>query len=266
MNFRVAFAKFLIRLGGFIQAMAIYVMKPDDLVEFSRRGYCEPRTLDWYSSLQHLEQGLYDAEISLLEAIPIRSGRLLLLGVGGGREAIALAKAGFDVTGVDYVKEMIDLAVGNARECGLDIRGVVGDISKLDLDPGSFDLVWFTQAGYSMIPTRQRRVHTLRILAAAVRNGGYVVCQFLLDEKQPRSARIELAGRIAAALSLGNLSYEAGDKLHYNSEFLHHFFSAEELRSEFEEASLDVVQLGLASPHDTKWALLRKRNHASADT
>ena len=34
---RITFARFLIRLGKLIESLAVMVMRPDDLIEFSRR-------------------------------------------------------------------------------------------------------------------------------------------------------------------------------------------------------------------------------------
>ena len=61
-------------------------------------------------------RGLNDDEQKLLAELPEATGKnLLLLGVGGGREAIPLAGMGFRVTGVDYAAAMVERGSG---ECG----------------------------------------------------------------------------------------------------------------------------------------------------
>ena len=42
MRMRVVTARSLLALGRFIQSLAIMVMKPDDLVEFSRQAWADP--------------------------------------------------------------------------------------------------------------------------------------------------------------------------------------------------------------------------------
>ena len=60
---------------------------------------------------------------------------LLDLGCGTGRMTLELAKRGYDMTGVDYSVEMLDVARKEAREAGLDekILWLCQDMRELDL-------------------------------------------------------------------------------------------------------------------------------------
>ncbi len=64
--------------------------------------------------------------------------------------------------------------------------------------------------------------------------GGYFICTFHWA-KRVSSPLAELARRIFALLTLGNLWYEPGDILWQNAEFLHAFSSETDLSSEFKE-------------------------------
>jgi 2-polyprenyl-3-methyl-5-hydroxy-6-metoxy-1,4-benzoquinol methylase len=123
MNFRISLARFLLRLGNFIQSLAIMAMRPDDLVEFSRKFYAKATQVQYWSSDKVLAAGLNVLETSLLAKVPLRAGRVLVLNMGGGRDAIALAKLGFEVTGVDSVPEMVQKAQDNAGRHGVQITG-----------------------------------------------------------------------------------------------------------------------------------------------
>ena len=94
------------------------VMRPDDLLELSRQTYARPHNVAGWGRLDLVERGLGDEELALLAHLPGKEGRLLLLGVGGGREAIPLARLGFQVTGVDFVPGMVALAQENAARQG----------------------------------------------------------------------------------------------------------------------------------------------------
>src|SRR5512136_727202 len=107
MHLRISFGRFLLRTGRFIQSLAVMVMKPGDLVEFTRRTYADPRSQNGWTAPALVDTGLSASERELLDRIPFRRGKLLVLGVGGGREAIPLAKMGFEVTGVDFVPELV---------------------------------------------------------------------------------------------------------------------------------------------------------------
>lgn len=68
--------------------------------------------------------------------------RAVDVGCGSGRVAISLARAGFDVTGVDNEKKVIDMARRIAAEMGAraDFRVVDFESPAVVLAPGSYDL------------------------------------------------------------------------------------------------------------------------------
>lgn len=64
----------------------------------------------------------------------IAGGRVLELACGTGRVAIPLAEAGFEVTGVDFSEPMLSLARRKARDRGVDVEWVLGDMRELSID------------------------------------------------------------------------------------------------------------------------------------
>jgi len=97
---RIIIGRFLIRLGRFINSLAVVVMRPDDLVEFGRQTYADPESVENLCREETVDLGLTAVEKVLLEKIPLKKGRLLLLGVGDGREAISSASFN-GIRGVD---------------------------------------------------------------------------------------------------------------------------------------------------------------------
>lgn len=254
---RIIIGRFLIRLGRFIQSLALMVMKPDDLVEFGRQTYA--RGVGGWGSDDVLAEGLSPVETALLEKIPEKQGRLLLLGVGGGREAIPLARLGFEVTGVDFVPELVQQAKENAARHGVQIEGLVQEISELDMPAGSFDIVWLSRRMYSCVPTRGRRLEMLRRIHRALRPGGYFICTYLWQTQKMFSPIAELARKIFAFLTRGNLEYEPGDILWNSLEFVHAFSSEAELRSEFAAGGFAVSHLHIPVPGEEGEAVLVPR-------
>lgn len=78
----------------------------------------------------------------ILEALsPVGGRRVLDVGTGTGRAAIALARAGAIVTAVDASREMLAVAERRAREERVDVSFRQGDVHRLDASDRSFDAV-----------------------------------------------------------------------------------------------------------------------------
>jgi SAM-dependent methyltransferase len=83
---------------------------------------------------------LEDQERVLVEFLGDVAGRRVLdIDTGTGRAAIALARLGAVVTGVDASKEMLAVARTRARNAGVSIHFVEGDAHALDYADRAFD-------------------------------------------------------------------------------------------------------------------------------
>jgi SAM-dependent methyltransferase len=72
---------------------------------------------------------------------PIEGRRVLDVGTGTGRAAIALAKAGAIATGIDASREMLAVAERRAREEQARVTFAVGDAHHIEFPDRSFDAV-----------------------------------------------------------------------------------------------------------------------------
>lgn len=183
MTLRVKLAFWIIRLGAVIKSLAVVMMRPSDLMCFNRTTYSQPQTLGRFNDDRFLDSGWRYDEKKLYENLPVKRGRLCLLGAGGGREAIQFARLGFEVTGVDFVVEMIRRAENNCADRNLPFTGLVQEISELKLDDGSFDVVWLTNPMYSYIPGRKRRIDMLERIKKALKPEGVLACQYLYEQR-----------------------------------------------------------------------------------
>ena len=253
----MAVARALIRLGGVGQSLALPVMRPRDLIEFSRLHYAQPDVIGLLSADSYVDDGLSPGEAALLERIPVRQGRLLDLDAGAGREAIALARAGFEVTCIDFSPDLVEKTKANAARHGLRIEALAQEVTELDLSAGSFDVAWITSQMYSSIPGRAGRVRMLQGVARVLKPGGVLALQFRWYPPFRRTRVADLARKVLA-FAVGNLRYQKGDQLLGNSEFAHCFSSDAELRTEFARGGFDVLDLRFDEQMWCGWAVLKK--------
>ena len=219
-------------------------MRPRDLVELNRLHYCRPGVIALLSDESYVDSGLTPGETALLGRVPLRRGRLLDLGAGAGREAIALASIGFDVTCVDFLPELVEKARANASRHRLSMDALTREATALDLPAGAYDIAWLTSQMYSSIPGRAGRVRLLQGIARALKPGGRFACQFRWHPQFSRTSLADFIRRAVAVLSAGYVQYQNGDRLLGGSEFAHSFSSEPELRAEFARGSFEAIDLG----------------------
>ncbi len=68
-------------------------------------------------------------------------GKVLDIAMGEGRNAVFLAKKGFDVEGVDISEVAIRKAKRLARDNGVQIRTVAADLNSYSIRPGAYDVI-----------------------------------------------------------------------------------------------------------------------------
>lgn len=95
-------------------------------------------------------------------------GRALDIAAGEGRNAIWLARRGWDVTAVDFSEVALDKARRLAARAGVRVDWVLADVTTYAPEPGGYDLVIVL---YLHLPAPERRV-VLRSAASALAPGG----------------------------------------------------------------------------------------------
>lgn len=107
----------------------------------------------------------------LIEALDVRSTEQVLdVATGSGNAALAAARRGCAVVGVDYVPALLERGRRRAEAEGLDIEFVDGDAEQLPFADGSFDVV-SSVFGAMFAPDQ---VRTAGELARVTRPGGRI--------------------------------------------------------------------------------------------
>ena len=93
----------------------------------------------WYFRKPPWDSGISPPElIEFIKTHP--AGKAIDLGCGTGTNVITLARAGWDVTGVDFAPRAIKMAITKIKQKGVRARLQVGDVTRLDHITDSFDL------------------------------------------------------------------------------------------------------------------------------
>jgi SAM-dependent methyltransferase len=99
-------------------------------------------------------------------------GRALEVAMGQGRNAIALAKAGWDVTGLDVSPEGLAIAAGEAARAGVPLHTVEAPFDRFDYGESQWDLIAMIY-GPGVIATKPFAARLL----AALKPGGLIVVE-----------------------------------------------------------------------------------------
>lgn len=143
------------------------------LVESVLSKYGREEELEWHA--QAADKGLYKEEQRLVDRHFFRKGKVLVIGCGGGREALALCDQGFEVTGIDIQPKMIERARKNAEERKKTVSFLIMDACRLDFTGESFDYVLMFGSILTYIPFRKNRLASLRDVRRILKPGGILM-------------------------------------------------------------------------------------------
>lgn len=136
-----------------------------------RDHYERPETVAAYRG-----GGLSAAETALIDRY-LPAGAVLDVGTGTGRVALALARRGLTVTGIDISEAMIAAAKENAVGLGLQAEFVVGDAAALPFSTGAFAASLYLCNGIGHLD-RDTMARCLRELRRVTRTDGVVLLSF----------------------------------------------------------------------------------------
>ncbi len=149
-------------------------MKPTPRLEAAvRSAYEDEAQVGAFSAIA--DEGLTPFETALVRRAFVPGQRLLDIGCGGGREAIPMARAGFELVALDVSLAMVRAATARAAARGVSFKAAVASAAALPFRPGAFDGVAMLGQVIAHIPGRHGRIAALRAAWQALRPGGTLV-------------------------------------------------------------------------------------------
>ena len=157
-------------------------------------------TGDWDARYASHDDGLWSGRANgvLIAELAVNSpGRALDVGCGEGGDAIWLARAGWQVTGVDVSQVALERAADAARDAGVTVEWVHADASAMPSVPGGHQLVSVQYPALKHSPGEE----AIRALLDAVASGGtlLVVGHAPLNPAYARAHGFEVADYVQPA-------------------------------------------------------------------
>ena len=228
----------LVNIGGAIhEGFWLGYLSPDDLDAITRDHYHKSQE---YASPQHNQRGLFDWETAVVNQYFQPGSRILVAAAGGGREVLALRRAGFQAEGFDCSATLVQASdaifdrLGEPRAVALCASGEVPS------GPEVYRGLVVGWSGYTHIPGRQRRIAFLQQLRNRALPGTPVLVSFFPREGSSRSETlIYRIARISRALFRHRKEQsELGDHLGW---CFSHTFTREEIDAELQAAGFRPV-------------------------
>ncbi len=190
--------------------------------------------------------GLLDWEETVRKRYHGTLGRVIDIGCGCGREALALARFGHAVTGIDISAEEVEIARGQAQSAGLKIDFRLTGGTRLDLPLDSFDyaLLWSQVLGN--VPRERNRHSLLRQIHGILCPGGVLSLSV-----HNRAVCEPIAIKQGLLQTTSGLDLEDGDFIEKGDDnsvglCYWHYFSRQELVEQMRQAGFSVVDCDVA--------------------
>lgn len=119
-------------------------------------------------------------QLNLVQGVFDKGGKILDVACGTGTYTLALAKMGYDMTGADISRSMIDMARANARRQGLDTAFYVADMMNLsNFGSNSFDGVMCMGNSLVHLPDEASVLTALKEFHCILKDAGKLLLQII---------------------------------------------------------------------------------------
>jgi hypothetical protein len=194
------------------------------------------------ASPEHNLRGFLDWELAMVNRHFPPGSRILVAAAGGGREVLALRRAGYTADGFECNPILVQASDAIFEQLG-EARGVM--LCPADHVPpgppgyGGLIVGW---SAHTHIPTRARRVAFLQALRQRALPGSPVLLSFFTRTGASRyDGFVCKVANLFRVLRGGKESVELGDHLSWSYS---HLFTGEEIEGEMRDAGIRMVHYG----------------------
>ncbi len=192
-----------------------------------------------YGSTDYNLAGLMPWEESALDRFFVGCRSLLVGAAGGGREVLALARRGYQVTAFDCSGHLLDRCRQLVADKGLAISTAQSPPGRVPDGVGQHDGAIVGWGGYMHIPGRTARVEFLGEVRSHLVPAGPLLLSFFSSRQRSRSdGWVAGVAGLIRRLRGSRDSVEVGDRL---AGTFDHRFTEDEVGSELESAGFEMV-------------------------
>jgi SAM-dependent methyltransferase len=235
-----------------------------------RRDELQSASVDQYRAFNvsafDVDSGLSPAEQVFYSRFLRHKDRILLAGCGTGRDLIALQQLGHDVTGLEPIPEVVELARQHLARRGLSALVQTGLIQNAELG-GRYNAIVFSNGCYSLLQGSAVRIATLSRVAEHLTPAGRIIVSYHPASRQSHLGR--WLTKTTAWLSGSDWVAEAGDTFARDLYVpglirYHHAFEPAEFARECEAAGLTLLADEMFS-EGYRFAAAERRERAETD-
>lgn len=172
-----------------------------------------PDAVSWYRT--HLETSL-----ALIERAA-EAHSVSIIDVGGGESTLVddlLLRGYKNITVLDISQAAIDLTKRRLGSAAEQVHWLVGDITKIELEPLAYDF-WHDRAVFHFLTTREQRIAYIKQVARSVKPGGHIIVSTFGPEGPTKCSGLEVMRYDADSL---HSEFGPRFRLIESSEEMHH--------------------------------------------
>ena len=220
----------IIRLAGAIhEGFWLGCLDAEDLGDIAVHWFGKSK---WYNSPEHNLSGFYAWEQEMISKYYRPNSRILVAAAGGGRELIALHRAGFRADGFECTPNLVETSRRALKDFDIPSEVFLCPPNEVPTGLPMYDGLIIGWGAYMLIPGSARRISFLRKLHQMGPPGAPILLSFFV--KSGKSRAEALAFRIARTVRFfrGKVKepLEYGD--HLREDGYHHCFDRTELEAE----------------------------------
>jgi 2-polyprenyl-3-methyl-5-hydroxy-6-metoxy-1,4-benzoquinol methylase len=238
-------ARIFDRASSLLHNLLPALLPPDQLSLRVARSYDPSYAPELLAQAEDVDDGPLDTwETNVLNRHKIRTGRMLVVAAGSGREALGIAERGVTAIGMDTNLVAVRIAQKRAAASGVPAWFQQASMFELPYKSLSFDYVIFSSGMYSAIPGSATRQAWLKTLRPHLKPDALIILSFIPQRHSDTfgtAVRLRLAS-ILKSLPGTNPNYQPGDTC-LSGHFMHTFQNEGEVRNELTEAGMVIQEL-----------------------